>query len=312
LLSAAKPGPFEKEMMSTFDLPTITRVPQSCCACPPFFKRAIATIFICLLGFQSNLAAIQVETESNTIGQAAKKQVVVSASVAPQAAAPGEKVELVLSVTIPAGYHIYGSRNSNNPTTVELADSTNFSFWLTGTKEIRQQITVAETATGTVEISGEVAFMMCDKNFCKPPAKVAFQTQLTVAATDVDKKATEPKKKLRQTIAKPTETMDYSRLAFFPQRWVERGVSTEMYAWKGEEVCLLTQTNDLDQELMTTFVGNLDRGYKFYRDMVGASPRPSRIWLDKPVIASVPTHRLTCSQCICNGLCSVYAILLFG
>jgi len=88
--------------------------------------------------------------------------------------------------------------------------------------------------------------------------------------------------------------MDYSELAFYPKRWVKQGVSTKMYAWEGTGICLLTQTNDLDPQLMKTFVGNLDRGYQYYREMVGQSPKSYKIWLDKPVIASVPSSRLTC------------------
>jgi len=100
--------------------------------------------------------------------------------------------------------------------------------------------------------------------------------------------------KAKKTLPVPVEAMDYSQLAFFPDRWINAGVPMKMYAWKGEEVCFLTQTNDLDPALMTAFVGNLDRGYKFYREMVGARPIPIRVWLDKPVIASVPSSRLTC------------------
>jgi len=64
-------------------------------------------------------------------------------------------------------------------------------FWLTGTNEIRQQITVADSASGMIEIAGEIDFMMCDKNFCKPPAKVPFQTQLMVKAPVEDNSPSE-------------------------------------------------------------------------------------------------------------------------
>jgi len=110
--------------------------------------------------------------------------------------------------------------------------------------------------------------------------------------------------------------MDYSELAFYPKRWVKQGVSTKMYAWEGTEICLLTQTNDLDPQLMKTFVGNLDRGYQYYREMVGQSPESYKMWLEKPVIASVPSSRLTCGFAFCQRLqsrqskCQRYASLL--
>ncbi len=92
----------------------------------------------------------------------------------------------------------------------------------------------------------------------------------------------------------PQTSIDYSKLAFYPKRWKEQGVSTELYPWVGEEVVLLTPTNTRDPKVMQAFVKQLDRGWKHYKDIAGTTPRPFKLYQEKPVIAAVPGSRLTC------------------
>lgn len=163
-----------------------------------------------LLAFQANLMACQAEADSRETTNP-KNEVTVEASVVPETVEPGETATLVISVSVPTDFHIYGSRDKTHSTTVKLSGNTSFSaqeaevpqgrrhrkngaatnFWLTGTNEIRQQITVANSVSGMIEIAGEIDFMMCDKNFCKPPAKVPFQTQLMVKAPVEDNSPSE-------------------------------------------------------------------------------------------------------------------------
>ncbi|MEO0475155.1 MAG: hypothetical protein AAF085_04170, partial [Planctomycetota bacterium] len=50
--------------------------------------------------------------------------------------------------------------------------------------------------------------------------------------------------------AEPGEPIDYKQLAFYPDRWVERGVSTQLVPWEGEEVVFLTTSAEFDHAVI--------------------------------------------------------------
>lgn len=92
----------------------------------------------------------------------------------------------------------------------------------------------------------------------------------------------------------PGEPVDYSRLAFYPDRWKEKGLELDLVPWKGKEIAFLTIADDLDRTTMTTLLGHLDAGWKLYADLTGRQPRKHRAVDGLPTIAAVPGGGLTC------------------
>ncbi len=69
---------------------------------------------------------------------------------------------------------------------------------------------------------------------------------------------------------------DYSKLAFYPERWAEHKVPFSMQAWHGKHVVLLTSSQQFDSALMSRFVDRLDGGWLTYQELIGKSPEPFR------------------------------------
>lgn len=90
------------------------------------------------------------------------------------------------------------------------------------------------------------------------------------------------------------EPIDYKRLAFYPDRWEERSLSTRLVPWEGEQVVFLTTSAEFEGEVMARLLDRLDAGWKHYQEVVGKSPRPRSVLNQKPTIAAVPDGRLTC------------------
>ena len=93
---------------------------------------------------------------------------------------------------------------------------------------------------------------------------------------------------------KPGKAVDYSKLAFYPDRWEKQGFEMQLHPWIGEHVAFLTISDDFDAKAMTGFVGKLDGGWKTYLDFTGKSPRGSRLVDGKAPIAAIPGSGLTC------------------
>ena len=91
----------------------------------------------------------------------------------------------------------------------------------------------------------------------------------------------------------PGEPIDYSKLAFYPERWKERGMDLELVPWEGEHIAFLTIGSDYGAETMGSLVKRLDSGWSLYRELTGRSPRPFRVVNGKATIAAVPGG-LTC------------------
>lgn len=92
----------------------------------------------------------------------------------------------------------------------------------------------------------------------------------------------------------PGEAIDYKDFAFYPDRWVERKVSTKLFPWEGEQVVFFTVNNDQDPKVMARILDRLDGGWAHYKKVVGRSPRSFKLWNGKPFIAAVPDGGLTC------------------
>lgn len=92
----------------------------------------------------------------------------------------------------------------------------------------------------------------------------------------------------------PGDPVDYSKLAFYPKRWKEQKHDTELVPWKGKQIVFLTMSDAHDPEVMGTFVGHLDAGWKLYADLTGRKPAPHRTIDGLATIAAVPGGGLTC------------------
>jgi hypothetical protein len=93
---------------------------------------------------------------------------------------------------------------------------------------------------------------------------------------------------------KPGGRFDYSKVAFQPESWKQRGLSLQLTPWTGTNVVFLTTDDTLDQSLMGNWVSRLDAGWHVYADLTGQAPSPARQIEGKVTIAAVPGYDLTC------------------
>lgn len=93
---------------------------------------------------------------------------------------------------------------------------------------------------------------------------------------------------------KPGDWFDYSKHAFQPKSWEQRGLSLKLIPWTGENVVFLTIDDKLDPALMGTWVSRLDAGWQLYADLTGRKPAPHKQFEGKVTIAAVPGAELTC------------------
>jgi hypothetical protein len=99
---------------------------------------------------------------------------------------------------------------------------------------------------------------------------------------------------LTPPVLQPGAAVDYSKLAFNPERWEQRGLSTQLVPWFGKQTVFLTTRSNLDYAVMGRFVGRLDAGWQLYADLTGRSPRLFKQLDAKATIAAVPDVNLTC------------------
>jgi hypothetical protein len=93
---------------------------------------------------------------------------------------------------------------------------------------------------------------------------------------------------------KPGARFDYSKYAFQPKSWEERGLSLQLTPWTGKNVIFLTTDDTLDPGLMGLWVSRLDAGWQLYASLTGQMPSPLRQFEGKVTIAAVPAYELTC------------------
>lgn len=94
--------------------------------------------------------------------------------------------------------------------------------------------------------------------------------------------------------AKSGEPVDYSKIAFYPQRWVENKIDPLLVPWTGTEVVFLTAGTEFDKTIMTKMLERLDGGWKVYAELTGKRPQPFKHLNGKPTIAAVPKGNLSC------------------
>lgn len=58
----------------------------------------------------------------------------------------------------------------------------------------------------------------------------------------------------------------------YPERWKQKGTSTDLYPWEGKHIVVLTTTKDLDPKIMRLFVDRLDAGWELYGKIVKSPP----------------------------------------
>ena len=88
--------------------------------------------------------------------------------------------------------------------------------------------------------------------------------------------------------------IDYSKLAFYPKRWLDQKIDSEMYPWVGKHVAILTISDGLDPKAMEGFVSRLDDGWSIYQDFTGKSPRLFKHLAGKATICALPQNDLSC------------------
>jgi thiol:disulfide interchange protein DsbD len=123
----------------------------------------------------------------------------------PEVARPGEVVDVVVSVTVPEGWHAYGAKDENPVRLVataaegfeprggnRLPDGTRHetgslvNFWIGGGFELRQAFAVpADLEPGDRELGFRIDYMLCDENSCQPPAQHGFELALGIEAGPV-------------------------------------------------------------------------------------------------------------------------------
>lgn len=73
--------------------------------------------------------------------------------------------------------------------------------------------------------------------------------------------------------------------------WSDKGAKRSMFAWPGREVVLFTSTDQLDPEVMRRMMDQLDRGWRFYKEVTGLSPSHSELsrkFHGRGIIIAVP------------------------
>ena len=95
----------------------------------------------------------------------------------------------------------------------------------------------------------------------------------------------------KRDLIKPENGVDYK--PFDPKKWEEKGISTEMTAWNGENIAFLTLDDTIDPELITRLVRFMDQGWEKYAEIIPRKPRIFKNHKGLPAIAAVP-EGVTC------------------
>ncbi len=160
-------------------------------------KRSRCSLLIAAFWVSVSLSGFTVAEELKTY----KKNGLEFTVEVPESASPGEQLELVLKLSVPKGFHIYGAKDKTMPTKLKLegcegltvsspdvpggirhAKAGTVNYWLEGKTSIRSKVTVAENASGECKITGELKFMICNALSCRPPAKVHFECAIVINA----------------------------------------------------------------------------------------------------------------------------------
>ncbi|MGC6427159.1 MAG: calcium-binding protein [Akkermansiaceae bacterium] len=88
--------------------------------------------------------------------------------------------------------------------------------------------------------------------------------------------------------------IDYLPLAFYPDRWTEGKIDTEMVPWEGKHIAMITVGEGLDAKTMEKFVSRLDGGWDVYQKFTGKNPRLFKHVNQKATICALPQNHLSC------------------
>ncbi len=92
----------------------------------------------------------------------------------------------------------------------------------------------------------------------------------------------------------PGTSRDCNEIVFYPERWKERNVSTQLFPWPGKEVVFLTTRDDVDRAVMARLLTRLDDGWRLYAELTGRSPEPFKLLEGKAALVAVPNADFTC------------------
>ncbi len=92
----------------------------------------------------------------------------------------------------------------------------------------------------------------------------------------------------------PGKLVEYRSLAFQPQVWEQKQVSTLLLPWMGTNIVFLTTNGTYDAGLMSRWVNRLDQGWALYADLLGNRPSPLKQLDGRATIAAVPGSEFTC------------------
>lgn len=95
-------------------------------------------------------------------------------------------------------------------------------------------------------------------------------------------------------LLQPGKLVDYRPLAFQPEAWERKQLSTLLLPWTGTNVVFLTTNGTYDLGLMSRWVSRLDQGWALYADLMGERPRPLKQLDGRATIAAVPGFEFTC------------------
>ena len=97
--------------------------------------------------------------------------------------------------------------------------------------------------------------------------------------------------------AEPVQPGDPVRYRpMYPERWKQKGTSTNLIPWEGKHIIVLTTTKDLDPAIMQIFVDRLDAGWELYGKLVKSPPINYELLRGKVTVAMVPDASYTCGM----------------
>lgn len=142
----------------------------------------------------------QVKSDSGSKPEAKPKAGRVEAKVAIDATfmetGNPEELTLEIRIVVPEGYHIYGAKNPTSPTSIEFVELTGLqasgnlaipdgrrvvdagkaAYWLEGELKLVQKFKLTG-GSSKAALKGELNYMMCNEQGCRPPATLKFSAK---------------------------------------------------------------------------------------------------------------------------------------
>jgi hypothetical protein len=81
----------------------------------------------------------------------------------------------------------------------------------------------------------------------------------------------------------------------YPNRWVEKSISPQMFVYQGQNIVLLLNSKSYENKIVEKLVSILDSAWALFLELVRSSPKSScQEYNGKPSIAMVEGDNLTC------------------